>query len=99
MLICVLFVSEIFAWRHMLVLTRKNGEKIKIGDNIYISVLEISKSGVRIGIDAPKNIEILRYEVFERIQNENIIAAEKADSGLDKAVDLWRKKDRKDSGE
>ncbi len=83
----------------MLVLTRKNGEKIKIGDNIYVSVLEISKSGVRIGIDAPKNIEILRYEVFERIQNENIIAAEKADSGLDKAVDLWRKKDRKDSGE
>ena len=80
----------------MLVLTRKTGEKIKIGENIYVSVLEISKSGVRIGIEAPKEISILRHEVYERIQEENLNAARKALKGIDQAVDLWRKRDRKE---
>ncbi len=80
----------------MLVLTRKIGEKIRIGDNIYVSVLEISKSGVRIGIEAPKDVGILRHEVYERIQKENIIAAQKAADGLDSAVKLWRKKGSKE---
>ena len=80
----------------MLVLTRKTGEKIKIGENIYVSVLEISKSGVRLGIEAPKDVSILRHEVYERIQEENFNAARKALKGIDQAVDLWRKKDRKE---
>ena len=80
----------------MLVLTRKTGEKIKIGENIYVSVLEISKSGVRLGIEAPKDVSILRHEVYERIQEENLNAARKALKGIDQAVDLWRKKDRKE---
>ncbi|MBU0995483.1 MAG: carbon storage regulator CsrA [Proteobacteria bacterium] len=81
----------------MLVLTRKTGEKIKIGENIYVSILEISKSGVRIGIEAPREVSILRHEVYERIQEENQKAARKALKGIDQVVDLWRsKKDRKE---
>ena len=80
----------------MLVLTRKTGEKIKIGENIYVSVLEISKSGVRIGIEAPKEVSILRHEVYERIQEENVKAAEKALKGIDQAVSIWRKKEGKE---
>lgn len=80
----------------MLVLTRKTGEKIKIGENIYVNVLEISKSGVRLGIEAPRDVSILRHEVYERIQEENLNAAKKALKGIDQAVDLWRKKDRKE---
>ncbi|MEH7887040.1 carbon storage regulator CsrA [Bacillus sp. JJ1609] len=55
----------------MLVLTRKNGETIKIGDDIEITVISSKNDQVKIGIKAPKNIEILRKEIYEQIQEEN----------------------------
>lgn len=55
----------------MLVLTRKNGETIKIGDDIEITVVSSKNDQVKIGIKAPKNIEILRKEIYEQIQEEN----------------------------
>jgi carbon storage regulator len=55
----------------MLVLTRKNGETIKIGDDIEITILSSKNDQVKIGIKAPKNIEILRNELFEQTMNEN----------------------------
>ena len=51
----------------MLVLTRKVGEKINIGDDITLSVLEIDRKNVRLGIDAPKSVTVFRQEVYERI--------------------------------
>jgi len=53
----------------MLVLTRKHGEKILIGDNIEVTVLGWSESQVRIGIEAPREIAVDREEVRERIIN------------------------------
>ena len=55
----------------MLVLTRKNGETIKIGDDIEITVISSKNDQVKIGIKAPKNIEILRKEIYEQIQEED----------------------------
>lgn len=55
----------------MLVLTRKPNESIQIGDNIEITVLSISGDQIKIGINAPKNIEIHRKEIYLAIQNEN----------------------------
>lgn len=55
----------------MLVLTRKNGETIKIGDDIEITILSSKNDQVKIGIKAPKNVEILRKELYEEIQSEN----------------------------
>lgn len=55
----------------MLVLTRKSGERIRIGDNIVISVSEIRNDSVRIAIEAPKEIKILREELYEAIVKEN----------------------------
>lgn len=55
----------------MLVLTRKNGETIKIGDDIEITIISSKNDQVKIGINAPKQIEILRKEIFEQIQEEN----------------------------
>jgi carbon storage regulator len=55
----------------MLVLSRKTNESIQIGDNIEITVLSVSGDQVKIGINAPKNIEIHRKEVYITIQNEN----------------------------
>ncbi len=55
----------------MLVLTRKVNESIKIGDDIEITILSVSGEQIKIGIDAPRNVEIHRKEVYLEIQNEN----------------------------
>jgi carbon storage regulator len=60
----------------MLVLTRKVGEEILIGDQINIKVIEISGNKVRLGIDAPVSMRIYREEILARIKNENRFAAE-----------------------
>lgn len=60
----------------MLVLTRKQGESIKIGDDIEIVLTEINKGSVRIGILAPKEMPVYRSEVYDRILSENQSAAE-----------------------
>ena len=60
----------------MLVLTRKVGEEILIGDQINIKVIEISGNKVRLGIDAPVSMRIYREEILARVKNENRFAAE-----------------------
>lgn len=55
----------------MLVLSRRLGETLIIGDDVKITVLGISGNQVRIGIDAPKEISIHREEVYKRIQESN----------------------------
>ena len=74
----------------MLVLTRRLEEKIKIGDNIVISVLDIEGGAVKIGIEAPKDIQILRMEILEQIESENIRAVRKADSDVGQAAELFK---------
>jgi carbon storage regulator len=60
----------------MLVLTRKAGEGIVIGDNITIKIVELKGGGVRIGIDAPQDKKIYRQEVYDRIIEENKTAVQ-----------------------
>jgi len=59
----------------MLVLTRKIGEGIVVGDDISITIVEMKGGTVRIGIDAPRDKKIYRQEVFDRIAEENRDAA------------------------
>lgn len=63
----------------MLVLSRKMGESIIIGDNIEISIVDIQGDNIRIGINAPKTIKIFRKEVYQEIQAENKRASENLD--------------------
>lgn len=73
----------------MLVLNRKAEEKIRIGDHIVVSVLEVDGASVKLGVEAPKEVVILRMEVYERIRNENIDSAgEKELSDITEAADL-----------
>ena len=76
----------------MLVLTRKPGESIIIGDEIKIHIIEIKGKQVRLGIDAPKKFAIHREEVYFRIQEENRRAASKAPLSLKSIGDLLKKK-------
>ncbi len=59
----------------MLVLTRKPGEQILIGDDIVITVLDSRGEGVRIGIDAPKGVKIHREEVIRAVTEANLAAS------------------------
>jgi carbon storage regulator len=54
----------------MLILTRRVGESVMIGDEVVVTVLGIKGNQVRIGIKAPKNVAVHRQEIFERIQVE-----------------------------
>ena len=55
----------------MLILTRKLGESIIIDENVQISVIEINKNNIKIGVNAPKELTIYREEVFLKIKEEN----------------------------
>ena len=60
----------------MLVLSRKVGETIVIGDNIELTVVEVTNETVRLGINAPREIAVHRKEVYEEIQAENLRASQ-----------------------
>jgi carbon storage regulator len=59
----------------MLVITRRSGERVVLGDDITITVLEISGSTVRLGIDAPTEVPVYRHEIWLAVKAENQAAA------------------------
>ena len=59
----------------MLILSRKIDEKIKIGNDITITIIGVNGDQVKVGVEAPKNVKVFRQEVFEAIQQENKEAA------------------------
>jgi carbon storage regulator len=62
----------------MLVITRKAGDRVQIGDDITVTLLEISGSSVRLGIDAPAEVAVYRHEILEAVKEENRAAADAA---------------------
>lgn len=59
----------------MLIITRRRGEKIVLGDEVVIEVIEVSGSSVRIGIEAPRSLAVYREEIWQSIKDENAAAA------------------------
>ena len=54
----------------MLILTRRVGESLVIGDNVNVTVLGVKGNQVRIGVDAPRDVAVHREEIYQRIQQE-----------------------------
>ena len=53
----------------MLILSRKMGESIHVGDTVTVTILGVSRGQVKIGIDAPRDLAVHRHEIYQRIQN------------------------------
>ncbi len=76
----------------MLVLARKLDESIVIGDNITIKVISVEKGVVKLGIDAPRDISIIRNELLEDVKDSNIAASKSVDSNsLSKLSEILKK--------
>lgn len=74
----------------MLILTRKSGEGLFIGDDIRIIILEIRGKQIRVGIEAPSDVVVLREEIYRRIQGENLQAAGARDADVKEIAQLWK---------
>ncbi|OAM92844.1 carbon storage regulator, CsrA [Pelosinus fermentans] len=59
----------------MLILTRKKNETLRIGDDILITIVDIQGDQIRLGITAPREVSILRQELYEAVKNSNTQAA------------------------
>lgn len=75
----------------MLVLTRKKGERVMIGDDIVVTVIDVRGDGVRIGFDAPRGVSIQRAEVVSAVKEANTGAAASAAQTGDLLVGLLNK--------
>jgi len=59
----------------LLIITRRPGEKIMLGDDVIVEVIEVSGSNVRVGIAAPKSLPVYREEIWRAVKEENAAAA------------------------
>lgn len=77
----------------MLVLSRKVGEKLLIGDDIVVTIIDSRGDGVRIGIDAPRSMKVHRAEVIEAVREANREATGADDAAEQRLRDLLSRRD------
>ncbi len=82
----------------MLVLSRKPGEAIRIGDDIEISVIEVRGDTVRIGINAPRNVPVFRMELLAEVAKTNLESVKAAPQAMDVLKTLLRREDDSNGG-
>lgn len=80
----------------MLVLTRKVGESINIGNNIKVTIINMDGGQVRLGIEAPRDVIVHREEIYIKILEENRQAAKTSTLDLKTIATNWKKKKTKD---
>lgn len=75
----------------MLILTRRPGESIYLGDDIKITVLSVQGKQIKVGLDVPEDLPVYREELYLRVQEQNRMALDLTDQDLLAATQLWRK--------
>ncbi len=78
----------------MLILTRKMGEGICIGDAITLKIIEIRGNQVRLGVDAPRDVSVHREEIYEQIKRQNQDAAAASATNAELLAALWKDQHR-----
>ncbi|MDR3045673.1 MAG: carbon storage regulator CsrA [Desulfovibrio sp.] len=76
----------------MLILTRRPGESLYLGDNIRITILGMQGKQVKIGLDVPGDMVVYREEVYRRVMEENRMALETSNADLLAATQIWHDK-------
>ncbi len=76
----------------MLILTRRPGESLYLGENIRITVLGLQGKQIKLGIDVPDDVTVYREEVYKRVTEENRMAIETSNEDLLMVANLWQEK-------
>lgn len=75
----------------MLILTRRPGESIYLGDDIKLTVLSVQGKQIKVGLEVPDDMPVYREEVYLRVQEQNKMALQLTDQDLLAATRLWQK--------
>jgi carbon storage regulator len=78
----------------MLILSRRPGESVHVGDDIKITILSIKGQQIKLGLDVPEHMPVYREEIYLKVQTQNASALELDNNDLMMAAALWTKKDR-----
>lgn len=76
----------------MLILTRRPGESLYMGDHIKITILSVQGKQIKIGLDVPDDMTVYREEVYLRVKEQNRQALESSDEDLMAAAQIWQPK-------
>lgn len=81
----------------MLILTRRSGESLYLGENIKVTVLSVQGKQIKLGLEVPKDMTVYREEVYKRVQEQNKLAIESKDDDLLAVTNLWQGKKKESS--
>ena len=79
----------------MLVLTRRPGESIKLGENITITVLSIKGKQIKLGIEVPEDVPVYREEVLRKVQEQNRMAIRTLEQDVFTLANIWKRTENK----
>ncbi len=79
----------------MLILTRRPGESLYVGDSIKLTVLSIQGKQIKLGLDVPKDMTVYREELYLRVKEQNRQAMASSDTDLLAVTELWQSKQKK----
>ena len=78
----------------MLILSRRPGESVHVGDDIKITILSIKGQQIKLGLGVPEHMPVYREEIYLKVQTQNASALELDNNDLMMAAALWTKKDK-----
>lgn len=78
-----------FGIKRMLILTRRPGESIHVGDTMKITVLSVKGRQIKIGLEVPEDVPVYREELYVKVKEQNSLALQTLENDLMAAAELW----------